>query len=101
MKLEKIRYSALQLSLLSILLKSKKELTLEELEKQVYKNCGKRRPSNSRQSLAALIRSTSNKVGYIKAEIKRTTPLGRGNVAAYILDDTQGHVKTTVDKALA
>jgi hypothetical protein len=82
-----IRYTSLQLSLLSIFLELRKgaEIPLSLLQQKVYRTALKKKPMRSRQSTAALIRGTSEKIAYVGAEIERTTGLGHGQHARYRL----------------
>lgn len=83
----KVKWPRLQMALLTIFLDapSGKEIPLNFLQQKVYTKSHKPRPIRSRQSVAALIRNTSEKLGYIGAEIERTTGLGQGQVAHYRL----------------
>lgn len=80
-------YTSLQLSLLSIFLALPRgaEVPLSLLQQKVYRTALKRKPMRSRQSTAALIRNTSDKISYIGAVLERTTGLGSGQHARYRL----------------
>ncbi len=100
MALEKIRYSPLQLALLTLLIRANAPISLSAIEVQIYINSGKRRPKRSKQSAAALIRSTSNKISKYGAFIERNTPIGRGHVASYELKGKIDFIKKTVEETI-
>lgn len=82
-----VKWPRLQMALITLFLgvRTGEEIPLDFLQQKVYSNAKKRRPSRSRQSVAALVRNTSEKLGYIGAEIERTTGIGQGQVACYRL----------------
>lgn len=96
----KVKWPRLQLALLTIFLDapSGDELPLNFLQQKVYSKSHKRKPSNARQSVAVLIRKTSEKLGYIGAEIERTTGLGQGQQAHYrLVGNIRSVRKSTAD----
>jgi hypothetical protein len=95
-----MHYSALQIALLTFLLQKPVERTLRDIEMTVYRAVGRRRPKSSRQSTAGLIRGTSAKIKYFKAEITRLSDLGRGNIATYKLTGDIKAVRKSVSEAI-
>lgn len=99
---DNIAYSKMQKALLTILsgpMAAVRPVTLDDLQRLVYKKAGKKKPENARPAIAGLIRSTSAKISFIGGAIERKSRLGRGNTATYVLTDKKGLVKETLSNA--
>lgn len=96
-----IKYTELEIALLILFFaKEDHQLSLSELEKTLYQKCKKKKPKTARQSIAALVRSTSQKLLRIRAMIERTTPQGRGNEAVYKMKGQIDVVRQTMEQFL-